>query len=762
MRACSSRVALLATSALLAAAVHAIRSWQLRASVPLVAVQDQHVPHVLRASTGSERMASQNLVPPLLYSAYPAHSEPLPPPPPLPSIAPAPLRRSPHSPPPPPSPSPSMPLPRHVAFLNPSAVWWRQPSGPRDNGVALVVARRFDGTNTSTWYHGHAQWRAGSIRNFVGESCLVGALATTDARGRLRMEVGAVHYVHDCIGERSKPWRARSRIEDARAFRRADGGLQLLYSSPMGGDAHAVYSAPIEVNAVPDASPVVAANAAGRSAAADREDPRQLRATVRLDQRVALCADLLVARGLPAVQKNWSPFVHGGADYIVYSFSPLRVWRVDHVHGQCTEANAVSSTALDEVLSSCNDFAGAGDEAAVQAMWRRCTGSSRKLRSLPADRQHFSLSIGGGTPGVVLPMVRTTGGSHGQRHARGDAAKDALASGASTVLFLAHSRLYAASSLLLRLLAPRPPADVGPEREWHQAYNKRYHALWITLRCASDPASGTPSFEVGALSRLFTPPNTRVAGPKIVFPTGLLLVGTDAVGRLAPGATLDKHPGTRKVPRPARLAIVLYGELDVYSHAWTVSLQQVRARLLMPHVWQLRVANGSLVHAWPQRNAQSSEMTAALYTAPSPVGAEIDSRANVGEGEGAELASMIPIAHGPPREIPPSCHSRGFELLWNVALVPFQGAPRPPATADADGCSSDAVQRHSVENGISSCCALCHQHGQQCSSWTYFAPVCYWTPPCQGALDNPVLMWGAISGHSSKRLLQVSQDGSWN
>ena len=62
-------------------------------------------------------------------------------------------RRRRHPAPPAPPTINLMSLPRQVAFLNPSAVWLREPSGQRP-GLALIVARRFDGTNTSSWYGG--------------------------------------------------------------------------------------------------------------------------------------------------------------------------------------------------------------------------------------------------------------------------------------------------------------------------------------------------------------------------------------------------------------------------------------------------------------------------------------------------------------------------------------------------------------------------------------------------------------------------------
>ena len=72
-----------------------------------------------------------------------------------------------------------------------------------------------------------ASWRSGSIRNFVGESCLVAAVARVGVHGGIELDAASVHYAHACVGERSLPYLKRTNIEDARAFIRADGGYQV-------------------------------------------------------------------------------------------------------------------------------------------------------------------------------------------------------------------------------------------------------------------------------------------------------------------------------------------------------------------------------------------------------------------------------------------------------------------------------------------------------------------------------------------------------
>ena len=616
--------------------------------------------------------------------------------------------------------------PEHVAFLNPAAAWLSEPSATR-GGLALLLTRRFDGSNSSTWYRGHAAWRGGSIRNFVGESCLVAALATTEALRdgtsspsplHLHILEGSAHFAHDCVAERAVPWSQRSRIEDARLFRRADGGMQMIYSSPMGGEAHAVFSAPLEL----------------------LHRGTQTRVRARLAQRVALCTDLLAKLRLGPAQKNWSPFSHGGNDFVVFSPVPLRIFRVDHVSGVCTEAAATTPPALLARLADCNSGETATPELTPREQsraWRRCSGSRLPLpRGVGGAaerkmRRSFTLSLGGGTPGVLLCGTGTgsaCGGAGAASPLPALLTRSGLARAGTNdvLLFAGHSRLHAATPALVdRMLGGQSGsfAEVGPEREWHASYPKIYHVFWYAL--AAPSTAGAP-FELASVSRLFTPPNTRLSQPKIVYPTGLLQTSTNRL-------------------------LLTYGELDIYSHAWSPSLAEVARSMMPPSALASAAASTATLadstvadaSALPlilrpaeaarrrlASAAAANELSTSLYGAPMPLGAPPFSRAT----------SMAD------RE----CRSLGYELHWNTALHAFPGAPASPH----GGCEgvvseeADSPQR---------CCAICAAAGGDdrggrrsrraaCSSWSYFAPRCYWTPGCSRTLIHREIMWGAVAG----------------
>ena len=705
----------------------------------------------------------QQSPPALSPPTEPPYRDPPPPPPSGPSSA----------PPLPPLP----PLPDHVAFLNPAAAWLTEPTARR-NGVALLLFRRFDGTNVSTWYRGHASWRGGSIRNFVGDSCLVAALATTGSSGgvpkesrlQLRVDPTTIHFAHDCLAERALPFERRSRIEDPRLFRRADGQLQALYASPIGGgDIHSISSAPIELISAP----------AGGVGAGDDGHTMRTRVRLALERRVALCATLLTSLGLEHTpQKNWSPFVWDGADYIVYSPVPLRIFRVDYPSGACHEAPAATPPALLARVDAC---AGGTARAAgtplrdLTRAWRRCTGA---LLPLPravgnADerrmRRGYTLALGGGTPGVHLRGASASGRGRSawpQWLGRSGLARDDTID--DLILFAGHSRLHVNAPALLDALSGAPSgggmgggvgsgfADVGPDAGWHASYPKMYHAFWYAIRPPSTrgrAAGGSnASFALTSMSRLFTPPNTHLPRPKIVFPTGLLLADAQ-----------EERCATPLLCASTRQLVLTYGELDVFSHAWAISLAEVGRAMLhpaalgrtvistaakpsradaadAPSVAEATAAEVPLIIRSRRRVASAAtpnELSMSLYRAPMPLG---------GGPSPLRASSTVTTLGG-------GCRALGFEVLWNTALHPFPGAPR------ADGEDCDAVLSEEAATP-QQCCELCAAAAQEaasragrrraqrgaCTAWTFFAPRCYWAPTCARTLLDRELMWGAVAG----------------
>ena len=646
----------------------------------------------IQAPTSTREPTGRGSMPSLRASsdtpASTSSPEPLPPPPP----------------PPPPPPLPPIVLPPQIAFLNPTAVWLREPSQLDPTGQALVLMRRFDGTNATTWYKGApAGWRAGSIRNFVGETCLVAALAYTRQRwppslplpsssstaapptaaaSPLEIDPSSIHYAHDCLAERraSARWSDHSRIEDARAFRRADGSLWLLYSSPMGGEErHTVFAAPVEMRGARTAT----------------------RARVALERRVAPCAALLSRLELPRFQKNWAPFAYGGQDFVVYSVLPLRIFRVEYESAvvgehreagvaECEEVSASTPVELKERLEDCNAISRLPSHAQQQAAWRRCTGSARPLARVWAggaaeERQlarAFTLTLGGGTPGVLL--AAHADGRHRPDRLPGPATAALGGGGDDILLFAGHSKLHAGSAALIDQMQPAPAdavdtddahPDVGPESGWHASYEKLYHAFWYALkpRGASSVAPSSSSrftFELVSLSRFFTPPNSRWDHPKIVYPTGLLLhpatlTASNSSDAVATAAAADGCASPFGCAGSTRLHMT-YGELDVLGHAWSPTLREI-LRTLIPsdrlatRALPLWLRDGEAARRRHASTTQPNDLSAPFYASHLPVGAP-----RSGETKGA-AARAAGGEHAVSR-----CRGSGFEMLWNTALHPFQ------------------------------------------------------------------------------------------
>ena len=648
---------------------------------------------------------------------------------------------------------PPLPPPAHIAILNPTTAWLRPPSTTH-NGIALLLFRRFDGSNTSTWYKGHPTWRHGSIRNFVGESCLVGALATTvggaDAPLRLQVDPSSIHFAHDCAHERSLPFERKSRIEDARLFKRADGKLQIIYSSPVGGGLHTIFTAPIELTNAADGTKLPLLD--GNSPVGENV---QIRAHVALDQKVELCSGLLTSLKLhKSDQKNWSPFAYASHDYVVFSLIPLRVFKVDHSSGECTEASARTPQALSSRLAECNRGAtseGAPTFADVplkeqNQAWRRCTGSLLPLPRGIGDaterrlRRGFTLSFGGGTPGVLLEGMGGGDQSAGQQWAPAWLARSGLSTtadrGRGVLLFAGHSKLKANSAAMLdRIVGVGPGvfADVGPEHEWHQSYEKLYHVFWYAIRPPPLPtgAASDAPFELVSISRLFTPPNTRTSHPKIVYPSGLLLAPTQ-------GAPCSSLPLSSPLCVKTTKLLLTYGELDVFAHAWAPSLVEVGRSMLPPDALAPDASDLPLVlraaEATRRRSAsaaQVNELAAPLYAAALAAG---------GAANGSATQHVVGQR---------SCRQRGYEVHWNAALHAFDGAPRHHSDDDARCSRLVSEEAASPQE----CCAICaaaaprgHDADSGCTSWTYFAPKCYWAAGCTRTLADKQVMWGAVAG----------------
>lgn len=593
-------------------------------------------------------------------------------------------------------------LPLQTAFLNPAAMWL-QPTGE-----VLVLARRFDASDRPTWYSHHPDWRAGSIRNFVGDSCLVAAFGRLDLdSGHLSLEAQTVQYADDCdSGDSSvdKLWADRSHIEDARPFVRADGSRQVVYNVPEEGGLHSMYSAPLLV------------------------DLQSRRARLDLTRRVALCQNLVRALGEGGLQKNWSPFSYGGRDYLVYQVLPLRVWGVDHDTGACVEASAQTPPAFLEALRVCNGIDHLPDQEAEQRAWRMCTGSRRPFPQFGKRVRHFSLSIGGGSPGVQWAWGRA-----GSTLAAASAATGVSTGAASTavynetregdsfdeILFAGHSQLYAESPQLLDFVQPAEQTEVGPEAEWHSSYSKLYHTIWYTLRpqVASD---GDVRFMLNSMSRLFTPPNSRFQFPKVTYPMALLVT----------------PPSTQR-SRPARV-ILTYGELDVLSQSWAAAREKVAQTLLPPAPFAAALRASSLLLSvrerkaqWGHPDVQMNEFSGVWYhstLAAAP----------------CTLAGVLQKEPNSSR----SCKALGFQMLWNSALLPFPGTPHGRGSSDA---RCKPLHQQTVLS-VQGCCAWCSEQGQRCTAWSYFAPRCYWSSQCQRTIAHHQVMWGAISGFRLKRV----------
>ena len=111
-----------------------------------------------------------------------------------------------------------------------------------------------------------------------------------------------------------------------------------------------------------------------------------------------------------------------------------------------------------------------------------------------------------------------------------------------------------------------------------------------------------------------------------------------------------------------------------------------------------------------------------------------------------------------PRGASASCRTLGYEVHWNAALHAFPGAPTGGA---GEACADEVVSAEA--DSPQRCCALCaaaqeaaaskRAGGQQaaraaCTSWSFFAPRCYWAPGCTRALAHRKVMWGAVAGLS--------------
>eukprot|EP00965_Chrysotila_dentata_P225713 6194939-Pleurochrysis_carterae.AAC.1 len=550
--------------------------------------------------------------------------------------------------------------------------------------TVVIVARLFNGTEGRTWYPGQSDWRAGSVRNFIGENCLVAAFGrlmplSAGRPPRLRVLPSTVQHADECPYAAETPWGARARIEDARLFVRADGGYQLLYTRAGAGDEARVHAAPLAV------------------------DAHGKRAHIELARRVEMCRELLLRLGEGGTQKNWSPFVFAGRDYLVYSIAPLRVWRANYDSGACEEVQTANAPQLQQMLAQCSSVE-AAPARAQQRLWRQCTGAEQRFpRQVDAPRG-FYVALGGGTPGVVLPPAADASDEREER-----------------VLFVGHSRLYAQSPALLERVSPLVD-EIGPEREWHRGYNKLYRLFWYTLRptwrggeehgsrsaLGGDGSGGRHGggallgFEMGAMSQLFMPPATVAKYPKIVFATGLLFPQT------AVGAPPSRGPLT-----------VFYGESDVYSHAWSLGMQRVRAALMPLPLLQ----NMSLARRNPWGGAERTDFSAAFYGSP--------------------LCAQH-CAAAPEPKPSHTCSELGFRLLWNSAIVPLPGVPIQNAV-----CRPLRAWR---VDSLQTCCAACQQQ-PGCASWTYYSPTCYWSESCAAnrSESDKQLMWGAVSGWLPQR-----------
>ena len=106
---------------------------------------------------------------------------------------------------------------------------------------------------------------------------------------------------------------------------------------------------------------------------------------------------------------NFICVADGGADYVVYKLLPLRVWRVDHASGRCWEAATVTPPSLLALLHECNAVDQRRTPRLQQSAWRQCTGSREPFPPEGKRLRRFSLSLGGGTPGISwAPAARST------------------------------------------------------------------------------------------------------------------------------------------------------------------------------------------------------------------------------------------------------------------------------------------------------------------------------------------------------------------
>ena len=224
-----------------------------------------------------------------------------------------------------------------------------------------------------------------------------------------------------------------------------------------------------------------------------------------------------------------------------------------------------------------------------------------------------------------------------------------------------------------------------------------------------------------------------VLGDAGVGKTSLLRLFTE--GQLPPqGAS---HVGASGAVSGGRLTL-LYGELDVFAHAWAPSLHEIVRELLPPSrlaAGRGASSNGVSVISEPlilrhdealARRAASvaprNDLYAALYSAPLPIGPA--------RGTGHAVGGAR------------TCRSLGFRLLWNTAVHPIPGLPAPGRTSR--GCKP--LEQAEAESAHG-CCALCAANAGTCSSWSYYAPTCYWSLRCERrTIEHRETMWGAVAG----------------
>ena len=174
--------------------------------------------------------------------------------------------------------------------------------------------------------------------------------------------------------------------------------------------------------------------------------------------------------------------------------------------------------------------------------------------------------------------------------------------------------------------------EVGPEAEWHRSYEKLYHAFWYVVAAPTNRShlgvsphelGASPqadAFELVAISRLFTPPNSRLASPKIVYPTGLLMHTHHREDvRDCSHRDCSHHPSSR--------VYMTYGELDVLPQAWSPALGEVLASLQLPTAFAAASAEPSQpAQPYPQQPPQAQQQPQTQQQPPQPPQASLPPR----------------------------------------------------------------------------------------------------------------------------------------